>query len=216
MRPSRKLDLVGQRFDRLLVISFHGTSKHGFAEWVGRCDCGNEKIICAGSLRRRNTRSCGCLQKEIVSRNGTTHGESGHKSVEYNTWDSMIQRCTNPNNVQYYNYGGRGIMVCERWLNSYENFLADMGRRPTKDHSLDRYPNNETGHYEPGNCRWATEKEQHRGLRTNVWFEHKGRKMILKDWADAFSMEASCFRKYIKKYGFPAAYDHYLQLKGLK
>ena len=95
-----------------------------------------------------------------MSRYGLTHGENrrGKRTPEYISWTNLVQRCTNPKNVSFNNYGGRGITVCERWL-KFENFLADMGRRPSAKHSLDRYPDND-GNYEPSNCRWATAKQQ--------------------------------------------------------
>jgi hypothetical protein len=94
----------------------------------------------------------------------------------------MIQRCMNPNASGYENYGGRGIKVCDRWLNSFEAFREDMADRPSEDHSLDRYPNND-GNYEPGNVRWATWDQQCRNKRTNRWITYEGKTLILEDWA---------------------------------
>jgi len=101
------------------------------------------------------------LKAELLSAYSYRHGDArrGNASPEYGAWAEMIQRCTNPKQKRYADYGGRGIHVCERWLNGFENFLADMGRRPTSEHSIDRYPNND-GNYEKTNCRWATRLEQ--------------------------------------------------------
>lgn len=124
---------------------------------------------------------------------GIRQGYSSHNNEmrpTYAAWASMIGRCYNPKYENYSNYGGRGIKVCDRWLgeNGFSNFLKDMGARPSKNHSLDRYPNND-GYYELPNCRWATQLEQSRNRRTNVWYEHKGRTMVAYDWAKELGID---------------------------
>jgi hypothetical protein len=118
--------------------------------WVCKCDCGNRAEFTDEVLMRGKTRSCGC------EHHAKKHGRYG--TLEYSTWRAMLKRCENPNAANYHKYGGRGIVVCERW-HKFENFFADMGERPSKHHSIDRWPDN-GGNYEPGNCRWATAKEQ--------------------------------------------------------
>lgn len=155
--------MVGKRFGRLLVTSkgknrIYGRKKQ--TSWVCKCDCGNTTVVMRHSLTCGLTKSCGCLQREVAVIVNTTHGMSESKT--YNTWRGMIDRCSSPSHEAYKHYGGRGIIVCERWL-TFENFLADMGERPA-GLSIDRYPNND-GNYEPGNCRWATPKEQRANQR---------------------------------------------------
>jgi hypothetical protein len=118
-------------------------------------------------LKRGWTQSCGCLQKDRAKDNAK-HGKTG--SPEYHAWSAMIQRCTNPKTKQYKDYGGRGIRVCQKWKCSFESFYADMGPRPSKAHSIDRKDND--GNYEPGNCRWATEREQKMNTRQNVRYKY--------------------------------------------
>lgn len=113
------------------------------------------------------------------------HGES-NKSKEWEAWASMIQRCTNPKNKRYYSHGARGIRICDRWVNSFVNFLADMGRAPSKEYSLERVDNN--GNYNPSNCKWATKVEQANNRRNNIRIEYMGRTQTLKQWCDELSL----------------------------
>ncbi len=164
------IDIKDQRFGRLVAQSFEGFSHNGYPRWLCLCDCGKTLVTRAHYLRGGKTRSCGCLKSDNMRRVGKEHPGNVHhghareltgSSRTYGSWKAMISRCTNPRNVGYYNYGGRGIKVCERWQ-SFPNFLADMGERPN-DRTLDRFDNNKD--YAPGNCRWATRLQQTQNRR---------------------------------------------------
>jgi hypothetical protein len=164
--PAAKVITPGQRFGRLIIVREveHYRAPNGQLKRVFfcRCDCGAEKpAVLLSSLLSGNTTSCGCLQKDRVSETHITHGHATgrSRSKPFATWISMRSRCNNPKNKRYYDYGGRGIKVCDRWNESFENFYQDMGDPPSSAHSIDRYPDND-GNYEPGNCRWATLAQQ--------------------------------------------------------
>ncbi|MBW7887442.1 MAG: AP2 domain-containing protein [Bacteroidetes bacterium] len=158
MGDARK-DLTGMQFGRLKVIKYHSTKGRN-AHWLCKCFCGIEKIVNGVKLRNGHTKSCGCLQKEIVQTLFQKHGDTKNKkpTSEYRCWDGMIQRCYNPKSGSFQYYGARGIKVCQKWKKSFENFLKDMGRKPTRNHSIDRI--NPDGDYDPDNCRWVTHHDQ--------------------------------------------------------
>lgn len=164
-------------------------------------------------LLGKNTESCGCLREEMRPNLHLTHGYSDTRL--YGIWNSMIQRCTNPNVKAFKDYGGRGIRVCDKWLNSFEDFLADIGERPSLKHSLDRYPNND-GNYEPGNVRWATTQEQSRNKRDNHWLEYKGEIKIFKDWTIQFGLNRGNLFRMLKKKTFEECMDYYLSKQKYK
>jgi len=175
--------MMGQKFGRLEVISFAGHDSHSNAMWRYRCQCGKEKVARGSSLRAGRVQSCGCLRDEVAKTFNVTHGHRRHseKNPTYTTWISMIQRCTNPKAKGYLRYGGRGITVCDRWRNSFENFLADVGERPSKAYSIDRFPDNNKG-YEPGNVRWATRSQQMNHRRCCRYLEFEGRTQTIQQW----------------------------------
>lgn len=158
-------DINGQKFGRLTVTGYAG-SPDGYARWNCICDCGKSYVARGHTLRDGRTKSCGCLSKEVASKKSRRHGATvGGISPEYRSYVKMKERCLNPNHPHFSNYGGRGLTICERWLSGFEFFLADMGKKPTLRHTLDRIDND--GNYEPSNCRWATRKQQNRNTRVS-------------------------------------------------
>lgn len=175
-RPSR-LELAGVRFGRLTVIARAGRSGRGVIKWLCRCDCGKEKTVAAGNLTGGKVVSCGCYAAEHKSERAKTHGMSNTK--EHRAWAGMLQRCKEGGHKRY---AGRGIKVCERWASSFEAFFEDMGRCPSPDHTIDRFPDN-NGNYEPGNCRWATVTEQNNNKCDSVFLDHEGQRLTVAQWA---------------------------------
>lgn len=152
------IDITGQRFERLLVLSPHHRTKSGNISWLCRCDCGAEIVVYRSSdLRKGKTKSCGCFSRWVNSFLHATHRQTYSRT--WMSWSTMTARCRSKRNK---NYGGRGITVCQRWL-KFENFVADMGERPPGT-SLDRINND--GNYEPSNCRWATRQQQRANQRS--------------------------------------------------
>lgn len=146
--------------------------------WECLCDCGRTTIVSVANLPNGHTKSCGCLSSETTANRNTTHGLSG--SREFTIWTSMKQRCYDPKSVNYERYGMKGIRVCDRWLNSFQNFITDMGRCP-EGCSIDRYPD-KNGNYEPSNCRWATEFQQRTNRNDNRMVTCDGRTMTAVEW----------------------------------
>lgn len=151
------IDRTGFRYGRLTVVAEAGRSSLKKVLWRCLCDCGKELIVDACRLQTANTTSCGCYLKDRL----TKHGGSGKGS--YNTWRSLVRRCTNPKDKDYPRYGGMGVTISEEWL-SYLKFKEDMGEPPTDKHSLDRI--DPYGGYNKDNCRWATILEQNRNIRS--------------------------------------------------
>lgn len=162
-------DLSGKQFSRLRV-QWPAGLQGSRVLWLTLCKCGNLRIARGTHLTGGGVRSCGCLVREvaralILKKNPSLrHGHARHGKVtrEFRTWDAMRQRCLNPKDQKYKDYGGRGIKICQRWLDSFENFLADMGPKP-KGLSIDRRDND--GNYTPKNCRWATPLQQRHNQR---------------------------------------------------
>lgn len=170
--------LPGQRFGRLVVTEIIGGRTRRC-----QCDCGHETIVERCNLTSGNTQSCGCLRAEVEKVASLKHGQTcrGEWSRAYTIYHGMRQRCLNPNNPRWLDYGGRGITICDRWLDSFESFLSDMGE-PLDGHSLERVDNN--GPYCKANCVWATNTEQARNNRSNRLLTFRGKSQSLAAWAD--------------------------------
>lgn len=175
----RVMDMVGMKVGRLTVNERIENSPEGKARWLCACECGGSVSIEGKYLRRGRTHHCGCLRGE----NSITHGSTIGRQLtsEYRCWKAIKNRCYNHAGPNFVLYGGRGICVCDRWLDSCEAFLTDMGKRPSSKHSIDRIDND--GNYEPSNCRWATGSEQARNRRSTRWIEVNGERLSAADWS---------------------------------
>ncbi len=190
-------DITGQRFGRLVVLKYLGQDKHSHSLWLCECDCGNETILPKCKLTTGWTKSCGCLHKEIVSKENCSfykHGKT--KTRQHNLWAGMIDRCYNTKNQDYYNYGSRGIGVCKEWLDKEKGFINfynwAMENGYQDNLTIDRIDNNKN--YEPNNCRWATTEEQAKNRRCNHLITYKGETHNLKEWAKIKNIS---YRNYI-------------------
>ncbi len=173
-------DLTGLVFGRLTVLRLSDKPAKG-AVWVCSCSCGGGKEVRSGFLNAGLVKSCGCLGRE-KSEKAISH------LAELRTYSNMKDRCYNPRNAAYARYGGRGIAVCERWRESFRAFLADVGRRPSPQHTLDRINND--GPYSPENCRWATRKQQQRNRSVNRVIEWQGERLTVAEWAERLGMSS--------------------------
>lgn len=186
---SKLIDMMGFVSGKLTVTS-RSTTKG--PTWECTCQCGKTVRVFGHHLRRGLIKSCGCLNRQPIT--GPTNYRHGHTANRkptrtFQSWCNMIQRCTNPNASMYHMYGARGVTVCKRWRADFRNFLADMGECPN-GRTLDRYPNF-AGNYEPGNCRWATPKQQANNTRRTHRITFNGRTRTLAGWATHLGVKAS-------------------------
>lgn len=192
----RVIDLTGQTFGRWTVVRRSSNCRHGSSRWLCQCECGGEDIIHGTVLRDGRSRSCGFFQSEITAGRSRKHGHShsGKISSTYHSWSGMRNRCNNPNDIKYPDYGGRGIRVCKRW-SDFRNFLADMGERPPGT-TIERKKVN--GNYEPSNCRWATAKQQARNRRSTRRIKANGTSRCTAEWSELSGINASTIAYRIK------------------
>lgn len=199
-----RTDRAGQRYGRLVAVRY--VRLPGGNKWECKCDCGAVVLVLGASLGNGNTSSCGCLHREQMSERFRKHGARDRSSPlasEYEIWCGMIKRCENQGSAAFEYYGARGVRVCERWRASFAAFLDDVGRRPSKAHSLDRYPD-KNGNYEPGNVRWATAREQAQNTRRNRLLTHDGQTLCISEWARRLGVNEALIRDRINR-GWPVA-----------
>lgn len=191
----KKANLIGRKYGRLTVMEFSHSNKG--AIWKCRCECGNMTYAKTAALKNGHKKSCGCLCDETRVEVSTKHGLC--HTPTYTTWDSMIQRCNNPNNENYHRYGGRGISVCDRWL-KFENFIEDIGLRPPR-FTLDRI-DNDKGYFKE-NCRWISQKRQSNNTSRNVKITYDGETHSLSEWAEKLHIHKGTLRNRIFRSQWP-------------
>lgn len=192
------IDRTGKTYGYLTVICVADFKRGNKIVWKCSCKCGNIAFVAAGDLW--NTKSCGCYRIEELKKNPhfMTHGYTRNRktSSTYKTWAGMKQRCLNPKSQSYEYYGGRGIKICDKWL-EYENFLSDMGERPIDKHVIDRINNN--GNYEPGNCRWATNEISLNNTSRNSNITFKNKTLTLTQWSRKIKIPVSTIQNRLKR-----------------
>lgn len=192
---SRTIDMTGQKFGRLMVIKQIDSEKCGQAKWLCKCECGTTKTIRGNHLRSGHIKSCGCLRKENASLTKHGHAKRHQMSATYRSWSAMIRRCNYVDNNQYPRYGGRGIKVCEQWM-QFESFLRDMGKRPCGC-QIDRIDND--GDYCLKNCRWATPTEQARNTSRNKLLTFRGKTRCITEWAEELGINDKTIRSRLNR-----------------
>lgn len=186
----------GQVFGRWTVIR---KDDNMYLYWVCKCSCGKVKSVYGPSLNKGKSKSCGCLMAELVSGRTKTHGYSKGRR-EYNIFKGMVNRCYDERYYQFDRYGGRGIIVCDRWRYSFQNFINDMGDSPGKEYSLDRIDVN--GNYEPSNCRWATWTQQQNNRSNNTLLTFNGRTLTQSQWEKETGICQKMISQRIRKHGW--------------
>lgn len=191
-KTNHSKDEVGNVYGKLTVLAYAGV-RYRQAQWKCLCECGNETVVAGGNLRKQTgTRSCNKCARQTI--NGLA------SSPEYKVWHHMKRRCYDPLNRDYRWYGGRGIAICDRWLNSFLAFYEDMGPRPSKDYSIERI-NNDAG-YSKENCKWATQEEQKQNTRNVRKLTYNGETMGLGAWARKLGIDRCTLRLRLSK-GWP-------------
>ena len=185
---SRKIDLTGRQFGRLIVLRDTGLKdKYGMSIWLCECNCGNKVKVSTKHLGK-STKSCGCLRKDTNILLNTKHGKSNTRL--WKTWYEMKNRCNNKDDSNFYNYGGRGIKVCDDWNNNFEHFYDWALKHGYSDAlTIDRINNN--GNYEPNNCRWISRAEQNNNKRNNHLLTYNGKTQNIKKWSEELGLKWS-------------------------
>lgn len=191
-----KIDIIGQRFGRLMVVEETADrTKCGEVKYLCLCDCGNTKIVAGTSLRYGKTKSCGCLSAESTSERARTHGKS--KTRIYKIWAGLRDRCSNPNRHEFADYMGRGITVCKEWEDDFQAFYDwSMANGYSEKLTIDRIDND--GPYSPDNCRWTTRKAQSDNTRLTVHITVDGETKNITDWANTIGVARSTISRHVK------------------
>lgn len=187
--------VIGNKYGMLCVMSDAPYNEPYRRRVNCVCDCGKECAVALGNLKNGHTQSCGCHNSKVRVERSTTHGMT--RTKEYKSYQKMMDRCYNPKDISYHNYGAKGIKVCARWRKGFQYFFEDMGFKPTPRMSLDRKKNNRG--YCKSNCRWATSKQQNSNRGNNVWVIYKGDKMILSDCIELLGVYPSSVFRRLKK-----------------
>lgn len=211
MKGKKPKDHTGLKYNRLTAIKYTHNGKRG-RHWDFQCECGTTKNIYLYDVVTGQSKSCGCLAIEQYKRDLCPEKNWWAKTLAYGSWNHMKDRCLNKNSDCYHNYGGRGIKIYGPWAKDFLAFYNYIGERPSKDHSIDRYPNKD-GDYEPDNVRWATRAEQNRNHRRNVFITYKGRTMVLKDWATELGINNMTLYHALKKYSMEDYLNNHKKIK---
>lgn len=191
----KAIDITGKTFGRLTAIKRVGTNKDGRPIWLFKCSCGNERTINSKDVRSGHSKSCGCLASELLVKRNYRHGKA--KSREYKIWAGVKKRVTTGNSLNRKYYLEKGITMCDRWFNSFEAFIDDMGEAPSNEHQIDRIDPN--GNYEPANCRWVTRIEQMNNTTNNRWYTINGRTLTQEQWGREVGINGSIISKRIRR-----------------
>lgn len=199
---AKREDLTGQRFGRLVVQERLPKNDGHVSWWLCKCDCGNVKQVRGSCLKRGDTKSCGCLSRELASERGKSllrkHGWYGTRL--YGIWHNIVDRCSNPKSLAYKHYGGRGIKMCKEWRENPSTFCEWAVANGYADNlTIDRIDNNKD--YKPSNCRWVTNNAQQVNKRNNVTIEYNGKRQCVAEWARELDLDQSKIYRLVAKYG---------------
>lgn len=206
-------DISGMIFGRLTAVSRNIVKSGKYIYWDCLCTCGKTKAVRIDHLRTNKIQSCGCYMVECIIKRTTTHGQS-HRTPEYTAWRAMIQRVNSKSYHAKKRYKQRGISICDRWRNSFENFLSDMGEKPSPKHSLDRYPDKD-GNYEPSNCRWATWDEQQNNKSGLRHITYNNTTKTLTGWANFFEVSPTTLSEHLDSKSMDDIFSYYKTKKGV-
>jgi group I intron endonuclease len=195
------IDLTGQKFGRLTVIEYMGSNRYRVSMWLCKCDCGKEKTIHGGHLKDGSIKSCGCLKRECGGAFKHGHSRIGERSITYQRWQNMIDKCSNLNNISYENYNKIKIKICYRWSNKnprgFENFLKDMGECPGKEYSIGRINKNK-GHNKK-NCYWITRKQRERNRKNNRLYIYEGKLRCVAELSEKHGIHRNTLQQRLDK-----------------